>query len=148
MNPPTSTYPAALPAAVAVVHAFWQLMEGNDFHAVGVLLSDDYVLDWPQSNERIRGRERFGRLNAEYPAHGRWRFTVHRVVGNDEEAVSDVSVTDGVQHARALSFFRVAGGRIVHQVEYWPEPYQAPANRRHLVEPIDAEASESAESRG
>jgi hypothetical protein len=31
-------------------------------------------------------------------------FTANRVVGNEAEAVSDVSVTDGVQKARAYRF--------------------------------------------
>ena len=55
-------------------------------------------------------------------------------MGSDTEAVSDVTVTDGVITARAISFFEVAGGRIVRLVEYWPEPYDAPESRAHLVE--------------
>ena len=136
--PSTSLDSRTMPVACAadVVHAFWRLMASNDFASVQAVLAPDFVLEWPQSNERIRGPERFVRMNAEYPAHGPWRFTVHRVVGGDGEAVSDVSVTDGVQAARALSFFTVQAGRIVKLVEYWPEPYAAPANRAHLVEPI------------
>jgi limonene-1,2-epoxide hydrolase len=122
--------------AVAVVKQFWALMATNDFFAVGAVLADDYLLDWPQSNERIRGRDNFARMNTEYPAHGPWRFTIHRIVGNATEAVSDVSVTDGVQQARAITFFTVENGQITHQTEFWPEPFEAPENRRHLVEKI------------
>jgi ketosteroid isomerase-like protein len=76
-------------------------------------------------------------MNAEYPANGPWRFTVNRIVANEtEEAVSDVSVTDGTIHGRAISFFTVRDGKISRIVEFWPEPYPAPANRRHLVEPL------------
>ena len=109
-------------------------MATNDFDSVAAVLAPDFVLEWPQSGERIRGPERFARMNREYPAHGPWRFTVHRVVGGVSEAVSDVAVTDGVQAARALSFFTVTNGRIVRLVEFWPEPYDPPANRAHLVE--------------
>src|SRR4029453_17541149 len=98
---------------------------------------DDFVLEWPQSKERIRGAARFARMNAEYPAHGRWSFTVHRIVGGGAHAVSDVGVTDGVQQARAITFFTVDAGRIRRIVEFWPEPYEAPAHRRHLVAPLD-----------
>lgn len=132
MNTTTAT-----PSA-EVVHEFWRRMASNDFVAVAPLLADDFVLDWPQSNERFRGAERFVRMNAEYPAHGAWRFTVHRVVGGAAEAVSDVSVTDGVQQARVLSFFDIEGGRVRRLVEFWPEPSPAPAHRAHLAEPIDA----------
>jgi SnoaL-like protein len=76
--------------AVALVEQFWQLMMTNDFRSVGSLLSDDFVLDWPQSNERIRGRDNFAAMNEEYPAHGRWLFTVNRIAGDDFEAVSSM----------------------------------------------------------
>lgn len=118
----------------ALVREFWRLMATNDFDSVAAVLARDFVLEWPQSRERIRGAERFARMNREYPAHGPWRFEVHRVVAAAAEAVSDVTVTDGVQTARAISFFTIAGGRIAKLVEYWPEPWDAPAWRAHLVE--------------
>ncbi len=124
--------------AVELVERFWNLMMTNDFRSVGSVLSDDFVLDWPQSNERIRGRDNFASMNEEYPAHGRWEFTVNRIVGNDFEAVTDASVTDGVQQARAISFFTVRDGKIVRMVEYWPDNFDAPNNRKHLVEKINS----------
>ncbi len=121
-------------SAVEIVRQFWTLMQTNDFEAVAAVLAPDFVLEWPQTKERIRGAERFVRMNADYPAHGRWQFTIHRIVGDEHEAVSDVAITDGVQQARAISFFETADGRVRRLVEYWPEPYEAPANRAHLVE--------------
>ncbi len=123
--------------AVDLVAAFWKRMHSNEFRSVGELLSDDFVLDWPQSQERIRGRDNFAAMNEEYPARGRWQFTVNTIVGNDDEAVSDVSVTDGVRSDRVISFFAVDGGKIIKIVEFWPEAYPAPENRRHLVEPLN-----------
>ncbi len=124
--------------AVEVVEKFWERMNSNDFRSVGLILSDDFVLDWPQSKERIRGRDNYAAMNEEYPAHGKWQFIINRIVGNDSEAVSDVSLTDGVQRARAISFFTVRNGKVVKMVEYWPEPFAARADRRHLVERIDS----------
>lgn len=140
MVDPPNPVPAAAglappaPTAVAVAREFWRLMATNDFAAVGSVLAPEFVLEWPQSRERIRGAERFARMNAEYPSHGPWSFAVHRLVGGEAEAVSDVTVTDGVQTARAISFFELRSGKITRLVEYWPEPYEAPANRAHLVE--------------
>ncbi len=119
-----------------IVKQFWQRMASNDFPTVGEVLAPEFVVEWPQTNEKIRGAERFIAMNIEYPAHGRWKFTVNRLVCNDTEAVSDVTITDGVQHARAISFFTVVDDKITRIVEFWPEPYTAPTNRRHLTEPI------------
>jgi len=121
---------AASTPATEVVRQFWQLMASNDFRSVGAVLAEEFVLEWPQSNERIRGKEHFALMNAEYPSNGRWSFAVNRLVGSEFEAVSEVSITDGVQNATAVSFFTVVNGKITRLVEYWPEPYAAPANRR------------------
>ncbi len=122
-----------------VVRAFWGLMASNRFDSVGQVLADEFVLEWPLSNERIVGRVKFGRMNAEYPAHGPWRFDLHRLVeGPDGQVVTDTGVTDGVVSARAISFFTVDPDRrlIVRLVEFWPEPTPAAENRRHLTEPM------------
>ena len=120
--------------AIQIVEEFYRRMNTNDFRSAAQMLSDDFILEWPQSSERIHGRDNFVAVNQEYPAHGQWRFRINRIVGNETEAVSDVSVTDGVQTARAITFSTVRAGRIAKQVEYWPEEYEAPENRRHLVE--------------
>jgi len=125
------------PTPIEVAREFWRLMATNDFRSVGAVLAPEFVLEWPQTKERIRGAERFARMNEEYPAHGAWKFTIHRIVGGESEAVSDVGVTDGVQTARAITFFSVAQGKIARIVEFWPEPQAAPENRAHLVETME-----------
>ena len=112
-------------------------MATNDFASVAAVLAGDFVLEWPQSNERIRGAERFAIMNSEYPAHGLWRFNLNRIIADDVQVVTDVSITDGVQNARAISFFTVVDGKITRLVEFWPEPYRAPGHRAHLVEPLE-----------
>ena len=126
-----------IPTAVEIAHEFWRRMASNDFRSVSAVLAPEFILEWPQSKERIRGAENFARMNQEYPAHGPWQFSINRVVGTESAAVSDVTVTDGVQTGRAISFFEVAEGKVMRVVEFWPEPYAAPANRAHLVEPLE-----------
>lgn len=121
----------------ALVREFWRLMGTNEFHAVKAVLAEGFVLEWPQSKERIRGADNFARMNAEYPAHGPWSFRVNRIVVAGNEVVTQVSVSDGVQRAEPISFFTVEGGRIRRLVEYWPDPTEPMPNRRHLVEPME-----------
>jgi ketosteroid isomerase-like protein len=92
------------------------------------------VLEWPQSGERIRGRANFVAVNEHYPAAGRWRVTVHRLIAEGNEVVSEVTVTDGVLTARAITFSTVREGRIMRQTEYWPDPFEAAAWRAQWVE--------------
>jgi hypothetical protein len=76
-------------------------------------------------------------INVEYPTSGTWRFTINRIVANATEVVSDVFITDGTQAARAITFHTIQDGLIIKQVEFWPENYTAPENRRHLVERME-----------
>jgi ketosteroid isomerase-like protein len=123
--------------AVGLAREFWRLMASNDFHSVAAVLAPQFVLEWPQSGERIRGARNFGCMNQAYEAHGPWRFNIVRLVGDDREAVTEVDVTDGKTQARAISFFTIERGKISRLVEYWPEPYAPRADRAHLTEPID-----------
>src|SRR4030095_9812223 len=52
----------------AVVERFWAAVHANDFRAAGELLHDDYLLEWPQSGERIPGRGNLITVNERYPA--------------------------------------------------------------------------------
>jgi ketosteroid isomerase-like protein len=119
-----------------VIEKFWAAMQANDFKRAGELLHDEYVLEWPQSGERIRGRGNFVAVNQNYPAHGRWEFTIHRLLAEGDEVVSDVGVNDGVLKARVITFSTVRDGRILRQTEFWPDPFEAAAWRTQWVEPI------------
>ncbi len=120
-----------------VVERFWAAMAANDFRAAGDLLHDEYVLEWPQSGERIRGRDNFVAVNEQYPAAGPWRFTVHRIVADAAAVATDVSVTDGVVIGRAITFSELRDGRIAHQTEFWPDPFPAAEWRAQWVERIE-----------
>jgi ketosteroid isomerase-like protein len=117
-----------------ILENFWEMMKTNDFYAVSALLHDDYVLEWPQSGERIRGRENFAEINTYYPAEGKWQFKLNQILAEGDLVVTDVTVTDGSRTDRALTFSTIRDGKIWRQVEFWPEPSEAPAWRAQWVE--------------
>jgi ketosteroid isomerase-like protein len=118
-----------------VVERFWKLMDANDFRAAGELLHDQYILEWPQSGERVKGREHFVAINTNYPVHGRWHVAILRLVSEGDEVVSEVNVTDdGDVNMRAITFSTVRDGRILRQREFWPEPFEPAAWRAQWVE--------------
>jgi ketosteroid isomerase-like protein len=126
------------------VREFWRLMATNDFASVKQVLAENFVLEWPQTNELIRGPENFARMNSEYPAHGWWNFNIKRLIASATDVVTHVAITDGTQAAEAISFFQVVGGKVIRLVEYWPESYAPPTNRAHLTEPLHTVAASAA----
>ena len=119
-----------------VVEQFWEAMQSNDFRAAGDFLHEEYMLEWPQSGERVRGRENFVAINEQYPAHGRWEFTIHRILAEGNEVVSDVDVTDGVIRGRVITFSKIGDGKILRQTEFWPDPFEPADWRAPWVEKI------------
>jgi hypothetical protein len=117
----------------ALVERFWAVVQARDWTAFGALLADGVVYEMPQTRERVRGREAYVRFNAEYP--GDWRIRLDRVVGAGQQAASWIEFTlDGVP-VPGITFFDLdADGRIEHITEFWPEPYEPPPGREHLVE--------------
>jgi ketosteroid isomerase-like protein len=119
-----------------VVESFWSAMTANDWERAAAHLADDAVVDWPCSGERI-ARRNYAEIQARYPAAAKWRFDLHRVIVEGEVAVTELTVTDGKQTARAIVFSEVADDTIIRQIEYWLEAYEPPAWRADLVERIE-----------
>jgi ketosteroid isomerase-like protein len=112
--------------------AFVELLEARDWTGLGELLAPDVVYEIPQTRERIRGRERYLQFNAEYP--GDWHITPKVVLGHDRDGcVLFEWALDG-DTSLAIAFFEAADGRITKVTDFWPEPYEPPPGREHLVE--------------
>ncbi|SIQ35496.1 SnoaL-like domain-containing protein [Micromonospora avicenniae] len=115
------------------VMVYWHACEARDWERMGTLLADDMVYHLPQTRERIRGREAFLQFNREYP--GGWHLSVTRVTGAGARAASWITVDIDGEEQPAVSFFDLdEAGRISVITEFWPEPYEPPAGREHLVE--------------
>ncbi|WP_326766380.1 nuclear transport factor 2 family protein [Streptomyces sp. NBC_01591] len=119
----------------AVVETYWSAADARDWDAFATTLADEVLYDLPQTRERIRGKERYLRFNREYP--GDWRVRVERVVadGQGQQAAVRTRFTVGAEELHAIHFFVFdATGRISEITDFWPEPYEPPAGREHLVE--------------
>jgi ketosteroid isomerase-like protein len=117
-----------------IIENFWATMHSNDFYAVAQLLHEEYTLEWPQSGERIGGRDHFAAINTNYPADGKWTFVINQLMMEGEMVVSDVNVSDGKRRDRVITFSTIRDGKIWKQIEFWPEPFEAPEWRAPWVE--------------
>lgn len=117
-----------------VVSAWWAALDSRDWGAAGALLADDVVYEVPQTGERVRGRDANVRFNAEYP--GDWRIEVTTLVAGDRAAATTIrfSLPDEADQTGVTFFTLDDEGRIATITDWWPEPYEAPPGREHLVE--------------
>lgn len=67
---------------------------------------------------------------------GDWRLEVIRIIGVRLHASSWIEFTnaDGTIQPGLCFFDLRADGKIVRITDFWPDPYELPAGRAHLVE--------------
>lgn len=119
--------------AATLAQEFWWRMGTNQWALAADLFAGNIEIVWPQSGEVIGSAEDFVAINENYPAHGKWTFTLLRVIGDGGHAITETEVSDGETEALAVSIFECADDRIVRITEYWPEPFEAPDWRRQWV---------------
>jgi predicted ester cyclase len=133
----TDESPGSVPAVTVaheVVAAYWAAAEARDWEAFGALLADDVIYHGPQTREQVRGRDAYIRFNVEgFPYD--WHLTVQRIIGEGQHAASWTEFTGPEGAQPGLCFFDLADdGKIALITDFWPDPYDLPASRAHLVE--------------
>ena len=71
----------------AALDRHWAASDANDFEAEHQIHREDAVLEYPQSDERIRGRRNIQASRFAQPS--RKRFTVRRILGAADLCVAD-----------------------------------------------------------
>ena len=87
------------------VRLLWERMEARDWDAVAEQLHPDVVVDWPNTAERFRGRDKFVGMNRAYPEG--WHINVLRIVDGGDVVASEVRVDQAGERFYAASFFEV-----------------------------------------
>ena len=132
MSDPAGTLRAMMTANDTAL-AYWAAAEARDWAAFAAFLAEDVVYELPQTRERIRGRDDYLRFNIEYPTD--WHAKVERVVGEGRHAATWTRFTVDGAEQDALSFLEFdADGLISRITDFWPEPYEPPPGREHLIE--------------
>jgi ketosteroid isomerase-like protein len=124
------------------VEQFLQAMATNDWEAQDRLLADDFVEEYPQSGERIRGKanrraiiENYPRgeprdVNASGPAP---KLPVIAGNGDHFTATGQVKYPNG-ETWHVVSLVEIRDGKIARMTDYFAAPFEAPAWRAPYVE--------------
>jgi ketosteroid isomerase-like protein len=115
-----------------LVEELWAAMGRGDFDAPMASLHEDFVQEWPQSGERIRGAENAMAINRNYP--GFPTATPRRTVADGDLVVTEVALDYGHGPIHAVSIFEFRDGKIVKETDYFADPFQAPGWRARWVE--------------
>ena len=109
-----------------------EVMGGQDIDAMAELMHDDYIEEYPQSGERIRGRQNARSVYENYPSMPNLMDFSYSISG-DLAVVEMVVDYDGhVMNACQVCEFE--DGKIKRTRGYFAEPFEAPEWRAQWVE--------------
>jgi len=112
---------------------YWAATEARDWERLTALVTADVVGTWPQTRERSVGRTALLTFMAAYP--GDWHLVLEAEHVDDTGGATRVAFTVGGETVAGLTFFTLDdSGLIASFTEYWPEPYDPPTDRAHLLD--------------
>jgi hypothetical protein len=118
----------------AALDRHWAASDANDFEAEHDIYREDAVLEYPQSGERIRGRQQIQSARAAQP--NRKRFTVRRIVGGDGLWVTEYVLTYDGRPSYTVSIMEFLDGKVIRETQYFGDPFEPGPSRAQWVEPM------------
>ena len=116
----------------AAIEEHWRASEGGESEAEHTIYAEDAILDYPQSGERFRSRATIAAQRGGHPAER--HFTVIRIAGRGDLWVSECVITYDGAPTWSVSIMEFADGQVVHETQYFADPFAAPASRAALTE--------------
>ncbi|HLZ51243.1 MAG TPA: nuclear transport factor 2 family protein [Candidatus Acidoferrum sp.] len=113
--------------------AHWQASAAGDANAEHDIYDDDAICDYPQSGERILGRSNLQSLRSHHPGKPSG-FKVKRILGNGDLWISEYTINYQGKVAYTVSIMEFRNGKVVHETQYFAEPFESPAWRRQWVQ--------------
>lgn len=109
------------------------------------MASEDMVQEWPQSGERIRGRDNVIAVNENYPAAtgSAPKLTLRRIVKPGEAWIAEATIDygDGTPVSMVAILETGPDGKITRETDYFANPFEAPEWRRRWTEQMEPVAA-------
>ena len=116
----------------AALERHWAASDSGDFEAEHDIYREDAVLEYPQSGERIRGRDAIRESRFLQP--NRKRFTIRRIIGSGDLWLTEYVLRYDGAPSFVVSIMEFSDGLVVRETQYFGDPFEPGASRAHLVE--------------
>lgn len=114
------------------LESYIQAVERHDLDGMEGVLDADYVKEFPQSSERIRGRQNWRFIVESYP--GPPNITDHSYVLSGDLGVLKMTFEYDSKRVYACEIVEFADGKIKRATGYYGDPFEAPEWRAQWVE--------------
>jgi ketosteroid isomerase-like protein len=120
------------PEIRAALDLHWAASDANDFEAEHQIYREDAVLEYPQSGERIRGRQNIRASRFAQP--NRKRFAVRRIIGMGDLWVTELTLTYDGRPSYVVSNMELVDGRVTRETQYFSAAFEPGPSRAQWVE--------------
>ena len=110
----------------------WTASDAGDFEAEHRIYAAHAVLEYPQSRERIRGRQSI--LAARKAQPDRKRFVVRRITGSAGLWISELVLSYDERPFHVVSIMEFESGQVIRETQYFGAPFEPGASRAQWVE--------------
>jgi hypothetical protein len=118
----------------AILDRYWEATVALDLERIHEIYRDDVVVEFPQSGERILGKENIYELRAHYPA--KLSFKILRTRGEGNLWITELIITYDGRPVNVVSIMEFEDGKIAHETHYYAESFEPPEWRSQWVERI------------
>lgn len=119
----------------AALEAHWRASAVGDTNAEHDIYEDDAICDYPQSGERILGRKNLQALRSHHPGKPSG-FQVRRMLGKGNLWITEYTIVYQGRSAFTVSIMEFRNQKVVHETQYFADPFEAPAWRTQWVQQI------------
>jgi len=124
----------------AALRQHWEASDSGDFATEHDIYREDAILDYPQSRERVVGRQNIQVTRSLQP--NRKRFVVHRIMGSGDLWITEYVLTYDDQPFYTVSIMEFRGVKVAHETQYFSAPFEASEWRKNWVESMDSPKNE------
>ena len=116
----------------AALERHWAASDASDFETEHDIYRDDAILDYPQSGERIRGRQHIQSSRTAQP--NKKRFDVKRILGAGDLWITELVLTYDGEPSYVVSIMEFRDGHVIHETQYFGDPFEPGPSRVQWVE--------------
>ena len=117
----------------AALNQHWAASASGDLNAEHEIYADDAVCDYPQSGERILGRRNLQALRSHHPGKPAG-FEIRKLFGSGELWITEYTILYLGRPTYTVSIMEFKDGKVVHETQYFADPFDPPAWRAQWVE--------------
>ncbi len=118
----------------AALDHHWAASDANDLDGEHRIYREDAVLEYPQSGERMRGRQKIQLSRAAQPNEK--HFAVRRIIGTGDLWITEYILSYDGKPSFTVSIMEFLDGKVARETQYFGEPFEPGPSRAEWVERI------------